>query len=69
MQGKCYHPLCDHEWLYDFAVCTDITQHIELNVYLQVAILLNETFGKIAAFDEKLRLPELQLRSDYVTGL
>jgi hypothetical protein len=42
IEGKSFNPLCDHEWLYDFAVCTDITQHTELNVGLQVAILLNE---------------------------
>jgi hypothetical protein len=56
MQGKIFHPLCDQEWRYDFAVCTDINQHIELNANLQAPILLGETFGKVTAFERKLRL-------------
>jgi hypothetical protein len=67
MKVKSFHPLCDHEWLYDFAVCTHITQHTELNANLQAAILLGETIGKVTAFERKLRLSELQLRSVCVT--
>jgi hypothetical protein len=63
MKGKSFHPLCNHERLYCSAVRGDITQHKELNVNLQVAIHLDETFGKITAFERKFRLPELQLRS------
>jgi hypothetical protein len=51
MQGKSFHPLFNYEWLY---------------ASIQVAVRLNEMFGKIIAFDRQLRLSELQLRSECV---
>jgi hypothetical protein len=51
MQGKSFHPFGKYEWLY---------------ASLQVAVRLNEMFGKITAFDRQLRLSELQLRSECV---
>jgi hypothetical protein len=51
MQGKSFHPLCNHERL---AVRRPTSS-------------LNEMFGKMTAFGRKLRLSEMQLRSGYVT--
>jgi hypothetical protein len=61
--GDILHPLCNHERLCGSAGCSDVTQHRALKANLRVAIRLAETFGNIAVFERKLRLPELQVRS------
>jgi hypothetical protein len=63
MQGKSFHPFCDHEWRYNFAVCTDITQHNQLHPKLYVGTVFKEMFDKTILFGKKLRLSELQLQS------
>jgi hypothetical protein len=66
MKGKSVPQLTDHDWMCDFALCTDITQYLnELNSNLQgMNQLINKMFAKIKAFESKLQQWELQLRSN-----
>jgi hypothetical protein len=66
MKGKSFPQLTDHDWMCDFAFCVDITQYLnELNRNLQrMNKLINKMFAKIKAFESKLQLWELQLRSN-----
>jgi hypothetical protein len=61
---KWFHPPCNSERRYDYFVCTEITQHNELNVNLQVTVVFNEIFGKRRGFGMNLRFLELQLQSE-----
>jgi hypothetical protein len=69
MKGKSFSQLTDHDWMCDFAFCVDMKQYLnELNSNLQgTDQLINEMSAKIKAFESKLRLWELQLRSKNMT--
>jgi hypothetical protein len=66
MKGKSFPQLADRGWMSDFAFFVDITQYLnELSSYVQgMNQLINDIFSKIKSFEGKVRLWELQLRSN-----
>jgi hypothetical protein len=55
---KHFPQLCDHDWICDFVYFTVISERFnELKANLQESNhVINEMFGKITAFERKLRL-------------
>jgi hypothetical protein len=61
IKGKPLPEFSDEDWISDFAILVDMTQHLnDLNLQLQGRNqLLNDIFTCVKAFEVKLRLWEI----------
>jgi 2'-5' RNA ligase len=67
MKGKPFSHLCDRDWVCSFAFCIDTIQRMNEHKVQEANHCISEMCDKVTAFQRKLGLWELQLRSKNVT--